>query len=433
MRKNINSVNFKKKFYSKEPKKNSSGYKLYHPTENIGSSTNSINLNSMQSPFEYISIPNINQRENLKELSKEDLTDIKMELILEYREGIKEIEKIEPQINELWSIFDFEKNIMSMELGAMIKEISLSRDNLHIEVLLEGLHYFFNQIGKIYDLVEVPAAKMVGEITKNKFLGILSDHDTSLKSSTDSISKNHSVILSKSVQILLKICDLKDLLNQKFMIQKICENKHISVNLIDQMIKNLSLQKKKSKQIEKIKEFEGSLKSQINETNYFKQTIQKVIERDDEIKNEVKKILKLSESSNININSLFQTMNSQSSPPRFKSIGNNFHSQMSYHTKGSIMNPNLISKTNFIDSATQEFFAYPKSSTENLESGHPKKDLSLIKENPVEVNYSKNNTLSSPLKFNLVLNQNNNSDKGLQTPKALTFAQLSIFTHLKLI
>lgn len=423
----MNSVNFKKKFYSKEPKRNSHEYKLYHHTDNLGSSTNSINLNLMQSPFENISIPNINQRENLKELNKKELIDIKMELVLEYREGIKEIEKIEPQITELWSIFDFEKNIMSMELGAMIKEISSSRDNLHVQVLLEGLHYFFNQIEKIYDLIEVPAAKMVAEITKNKFLGILIDHDTSLKSSIDSISKNHSVILSKSVQILLKICDLKDLLNQKFMIQKICENKHISVNLIDQMIKNVSLQKKKSKQIEKIKEFEGNLKTQINETNYFKQTIQKVIERDDEIKNEVKKILRLSESSNININSLFQTMNSQNSPPRFTSIGNNINSQMSYHTKGSIMNPNLISKNNFIDSATQEFFIHQKCSADKFELAHQKKDLSLIKENPVEVNYPKSSKLYSPLKFNFLATQNNNSDKGLQTPKALTFAQLSIF------
>ena len=428
------SPNFKKQISGAY---NATSHRLY-PETVASKSCQNISLNKLNR--QTIDLIRSRQKDKLKQTPKEELSQRRMEKVVQYREGLKEIFQIEPELEEMWNMFDFEKNILKMEISSLLKQSLERNQGLHICMLLEGLEFFFNDIRQPIDLLEVPANGMVSEILKSK----LTCQEDQISLSLEKEHQNQSVVLSKSVQLLLKAGEIKEMLSQKLMIEKICENKELHVSRLEQAMNIQSLEKKLTKQSTKVQELEESLICKDKQTEFLRKILNNIIEKNGVMANGVNTLFKMFQSTN-DLQRTLQTINSQGSPQRTIHNENLYTISEQANSKSKIQHAKDINSLKRNSHARGIWMDESQWDDSHAKDAHKNKLLfkdTLGKQNQFnseekqqtknEYEQQKAKQIFSPMKGKQG-SGHGNSDRDIQTPKTATFAEISKFCLMLLI
>jgi hypothetical protein len=379
MRKNMLSPNFKKNANRSRGSKQPQNYRLYtnipRASEEVRETKTRINKQTldMMSPCQ----------DSMKQFTdKHSLNRKRTEKLLEYNEGIKEVDNMGDKLEEIWSLFEFEKNILLMDISSFLKLNRNSEFKSKSHILLEGLEHFFGEVRHPSDLLEVPANQMVSEILKSESMGSFLRSQDFNNESQEMIPRQS--LISKSVQVLLTAAQIKESLSQRLMIEKICENKELQIRHYDSVLHLYSLDKKLHKQKEKLKSSIENLKCTAKERDELRKLLGILIEKSGTLSNGVNALFRIMESNN-DMQKNLQMIASRGSPLGF-----------------------LLSEN--------QHFGLDKDKTK-----------SLAKENYVnnDGEVSKFKSIFSPLKRNQVNGGGLDSDKDMNTPKTATFAEIS--------
>lgn len=305
------SPNFKKRGSHLDRSKGTQNYRLYtnirQPSVEMSKAKSLINKQTldMMSPCQ----------DSIKQFTdKQGLNRKRTEKLLEYNEGIKEVETMDVKLEEVWSLFEFEKNILLMDISSFLKLNRNSEFKSKSHILLEGLEHFFQEVHRPSDLLEVPATQMVAEILKSESMGSFLQSQDLPELENEIIPKQ--TLISKSLQVLLTAAQIKESLSQKLMIEKICENKGLQIRHYDSMLHLFSLDKKLQKQKEKLKCASDNLKGTENERNELRKLLKILIEKSGTLSNGVNALFRIMESNN-DMQKNLQMMASKGSPLRF--------------------------------------------------------------------------------------------------------------------
>ena len=410
MRKNKNSPNFRKG-YNQNPISGCNARHLYsHSKKSISSQDLSkirLNKNTMDIISSY------QQRSKISCVSKDELSIQRTQIIVEYSEGIKEIEKVDPELVELWNMFEFEKNILRIDISTFLKHNKEKLINLHIGMLLEGLEYFFDDIRNLIDLLEVPIIGMVTEILKCETVNICinSQEDMSL-TEVDVDNCKQKNLLSKCIRLLLKASEIKEKLNEKLMIEKICENKKLHIKNLEEQIINQSILKKTKKQSNRLNEMEKIIETKDKQIEYFRNMINNLIEKNGLVASGVNTLFKMFQSTN-DLQRTLQIMSNNGSPLRFhtKDPLYTINEQSKKLDQGNIKENDIWTEDKQLDNSKMNFIGtlgMPQAS--EVYTGRMKEDIELMK--PTD--------LFSPMKRTA-------NSKDTSTPKTPTFVKISNF------
>ena len=312
--------------------------------------------------------------------NKQSIQRRRTEKLLEYNEGIKEVEAMSTRLQEVWSLFEFEKNLLSLELTSFLKLKDQSEYESKSQMLLEGLDYFFKEINRPADLLEVPASQMVSEILKTAPLNTSVSESNIIESENELLPQR--MIISKSIQVLLTAAQIKEILTQKLMIEKICENKGLRIRYYDNLLNLCSLRKKFKKQGEIMKSNQDSLKDVENQRDELRKMMSNFIEKSGVMTTGVDTLNRIMKSNN-DMQKTLQYVISQGSPQRL-----------------------VFSEQNMIiDKERTKIFLKENLPVNEKEPGNPK-------------------SIFSPMKA-AVTNGAQESDKDMMTPKTATFAEIS--------
>jgi hypothetical protein len=221
---------------------------------------------------------------------------------------------------------------------------------------------------------------MVSEILKTESL------DTSISQSNVIDSENELIpqktIISKSVQVLLTAAQIKEILSQKLMIEKICENKGLQIRYYDSLLNLCSLRKKFKKQGELLKTNQESLKDVETQRDELRKMMSNFIEKSGVMTTGVDTLNRIMKSNN-DMQKTLQYVISQGSPQRL-----------------------IFSEQNMV-----------------LDKDRTKM---FLKENLVlnEIEKANQKSIFSPMKGGMTGGAHE-SDKDMMTPKTATFAEIS--------
>lgn len=358
-------------------------------------------------------ISSYQQRSKISCVSKDELSIQRTQIIVEYSEGIKEIEKVDPELVELWNMFEFEKNILRIDISTFLKHNKEKLINLHIGMLLEGLEYFFDDIRNLIDLLEVPIIGMVTEILKCETVNICinSQEDMSL-TEVDVDNCKQKNLLSKCIRLLLKASEIKEKLNEKLMIEKICENKKLHIKNLEEQIINQSILKKTKKQSNRLNEMEKIIETKDKQIEYFRNMINNLIEKNGLVASGVNTLFKMFQSTN-DLQRTLQIMSNNGSPLRFhtKDPLYTINEQSKKLDQGNIKENDIWTEDKQLDNSKMNFIGtlgMPQAS--EVYTGRMKEDIELMK--PTD--------LFSPMKRTA-------NSKDTSTPKTPTFVKISNF------
>ena len=102
----------------------------------------------------------------------------------------------------------------------------------------------------------------------------------------------------KAVDVFLKAAELKGILSQKMMIEKICQSKRLCADELDWRLKQKSLMKKLAKQMQKNKDLETAANTKDQQIEFFKGILSKVLEKNGVVANGVNTLFKMFQSTN---------------------------------------------------------------------------------------------------------------------------------------
>lgn len=412
--------------------------------------------------YEYIRGPS--EDWNSKQI-KEEIVEERTELLLQMKEGLRESETLAKEIEAMWSLFSFEKNVLNLEMATVLRQSSGHLKETETQVLFAALGECLDNLKTETDLLKFPANKMVAEILKtvwypieneefensvdstsnqgvhksgwtidrfgskqqifgcqisrqnkeifqnsqaskglygeerdiiyqqnhgnlkmsrnnNKNLNqgiksiynpkrdmlnsdsqdkanwkcfgprksdlkinkkslrndyyrrdsyhpleIAGDHYYPENSIQDSVNQSDNINLNirkqrrlkempfasvafKAVDVFLKAAELKEILSQKLMIEKICENKKLCADKLDWELKQKSLLKKLNKQSQKNKDLEAASKTKDQQIEFFKGILSKVLDKNGVVANGVNTLFKMFQSTN-DFRRTLQNFNSQ--------------------------------------------------------------------------------------------------------------------------
>ena len=372
------SPNFKKNLNKMNKSKRSQQYRLYTNPPKVSVSLQKKRGLINQQTLEMMSP---SEKSGHQYLNKQTLNRKRTEKLLEHNEGIKEVEIMEAKLEEIWSLFEFEKNILLLDIASYLKLNPESDFQSKSHVLMEGLEFFFKEVLRPSDLLEVPANQMVSEILKSNYSG------SSMKSQdmidiNDDLNPNKNLI-SKSIQVLLTAAQIKEIFSQKLMVEKICENKGLRIRQYDSMIHLCSMEKKLRKKGDQLKISNSNLKESEEQRTELRKLLYNVIEKTGMMTNGVNTLFRMMQSNN-DMQKNLQQMGSRGSPQRMMFSENNLH--------------------------TMDIDKIKKLYKENLP----------INENE-QIKYK---SVFSPLKVGRC-NGTPNSERDMMTPKTATFAEIS--------
>lgn len=374
MRKNIQSPNLRKNAKSSGNSKGSQQYRLYSniPSSKLGPNPQKLMIN--QQTLEMMS-PCQKSTTQLKD--KQTLHRKRTERLLEYNEGIKEVENMAVRLRDAWSLFEFEKKILLMNITSFLK---LKENSEFQKKLIEGLEYFFREISQPADLLEVPANQMVSELLKSESMDPNMPSQEVLDLDSDLTSSKN--IFNSSAQLLLTAAKIKEILCQKLMIEKICENKGLEIRHLDSMLRLCSLQKKFRKQVGQILKKEETLKTVERQRDELRKMMSNFIEKSGVMTTGVDTLNRIMKSNN-DMQKTLQQVISQGSPQ-----------------KGPLL--------------------------ENQFGGDEEKAKLFLKEHKASRNSAtcQRGTIFSPIK-ELATNGECESERNMMTPKTVTFAEKS--------
>jgi hypothetical protein len=184
-------------------------------------------------------------------------------------------------------------------------------------MLLEGLEYFFREVNSPEDLLEVPSIQMISEILKNESMELASSQSslTEKEKKKENELNPEKLMISKSVQVLLSGAQIKELLSQKLMVEKICENKGLQIRYYDSLLNLCSLRKKFKKQGELMKANQKSLKDVEKQRDELRQMMSNFIEKSGVMTTGVDTLNRIMKSNN-DMQKTLQYVISQGSPQR---------------------------------------------------------------------------------------------------------------------
>ena len=372
------SPNFKKNTKDFEKSKPSQNYRLYTNTRKSCATITRPQTYINQQTLEMLSPcqNSINQFSDKHTINRK-----RTEKLLEYNEGIKEVEHMDAHLSDWWRRFLLEKDVLLYDIKFLLK----LKDNNGFEemnvTLLEDLENFFKQVNNLPDVLEVPANHLVSKILMRSLMDSTSKSRDLVNLENDIIPQKS--IISKSVQVLLTVAQIKEMFSQKLMIEKICENKGLQIRNYDSIIHLHSLDRKLQKQKEKLKQAGDSLKGTENERNELRKLLKILIEKSGTLSNGVNALFRIMESNN-DMQKNLQMIASRGSPLRV-----------------------MLSENQQYTVEKEKVKVFSK---ENMPSS--------------ENDTNKHKTIFSPLKAKQT-GGGTDSEKDMMTPKTATFAEVS--------